>query len=81
MPNPSESSRYNRFEAFTLDELHTLATALGNAVKSIQKQDNHLGEYTDHTRVYLRICQMDNERLLKELNTGITSKIKEAYES
>jgi hypothetical protein len=58
-----------------------MATALGGAVKRIQKEDHDLGEYTDSTRVYLRICQMDNERLLKELNLAITEKIKQTYES
>ena len=69
----------NRFEGFTLDELHTLATALGNAVKHIQKEQQDIPATWSGMQNYLAICANDNERLLKEIKPSMADKTRDAY--
>jgi hypothetical protein len=59
--------KIHRFDPFTLDELHTLATALGNATKAIIKQGKEHNESLHGLQGYLSHCAVDNEELLKEI--------------
>jgi hypothetical protein len=62
------------FDPFTLDQLHTLATALGNAVKNISE---HRSTYPQ-TSAYMGICIQDNEDLLAAINETIKKKVNNA---
>lgn len=62
----------SRFNVFSRDELHTLATALGNAVETIIKKKS----IYPATANYMERCINDAEKLLIEINSALAEKDK-----
>lgn len=62
----------SRFDSFTIDELHTLATALTNTILKIEDRIK-ARDYTG-LAMYAHTCKEDADTLLKEINVQIESK-------
>jgi hypothetical protein len=65
----------SRFERFSIDELHTLATALGNSCFKISDKKEIAVKYgCVNTAMYMAICKADNEKILVEINDELQVK-------
>ena len=62
----------NVFDSLSVDELHTLATALGNAIVAIEKKQAETK--SEAVKSYMQICIEDAEALLIWCNVSLREK-------
>lgn len=62
------------WELLSIDEAHTIATALGNTIKKLSiEETEQRGNFNRAASFYMNICKEDAEKLLHELNKRFTN--------
>lgn len=59
---------------WTLDDLHTIATALGYGIENLRKEEANPGA-SPSVRRYKEICRGDQEKILDKINENIRFKM------